>query len=453
MNPVHVLLARLKMLLSQHYSLLSILVGSALITFPIGPFNNWDTSYEFSAASGVLLWGLPYTNGAGTMINQPPLGFYLDSPVFQVFGLSFNTGVAIITCFGIGSILLVYLIGKTLYGKTTGLLASALFALTPWQIVFSRTFLIDVQCLFFSLLFLLIGIYAIRKDSVGLFMLSGVFLGAAFLTKFYGIFMIFPLAIFYFKNRQQKLRNPLVVVAFFVPLVAFLLIWYQGIVGINILTIFWQDDFKFYNATGSMPSSFFTFNFLIGNLGIYLLAATIISLLISAFQTKLFRSFLAADLISLSAILVIVGVDTFFALGFNYKAPFTGAVKYDYQSLPFFCLLAAALLSKTQSLLLTLKKLLNLNWLFFGIACAGTLSATVAIFINFYKAIGYGQLNYLVFTVEGSVGYSFFNSAQIVGTNSLVYAQYLGFAIVLTGLIWIAKDKIKTIANLRRQKM
>lgn len=441
------------MLLSQHYSLLSILVGSALITFTIGPFNNWDTGYEFSAASGVLLWGVPYTNGVGTMINQPPLGFYIDSPIFQIFGLSFNTGVAIVTCFGIGCAFLVYLIGKTLYGKTTGLVASALFALTPWQIVFSRTFLIDVQCLFFSLLYLLIGIYAIRKDSVGLFMLSGIFLGAAFLTKFYGIFMLFPLAIYYFKYRQQKLRNPLLVLAFFVPMIAFLLIWYKWVVGINILTIFWQDDFKFYNAAGSMPSSFFTFNFLIGNLGVWLLAATIISLLISILQTKLFRKFLAADLICIATICVIVGIDTFFALALNYMAPYTGAVKYDYQSLPFFCLLAAALIGKTQSLFLTLKKKINLNWLFFGIACAGAVFTGVAIFTNFYKAIGYGQLNYLVFTVEGSVGYSFFNSAQVIGANSLAYVEYIGFAIVMSGLLWIIKDKVRTIASVRRKEM
>ncbi len=449
---VNALLDRLKMLLSQHYSLLTILVGSALITFTIGPFNNWDTSYEFSAASGVLLWGLPYTNGAGTMINQPPLGFYLDSPIFQIFGLSFNTGVAIVTCFGLGSVLLVYLLGKTLYGKTTGLVASALFALTPWQIVFSRTFLIDVQCLFFSLLFLLIGIYAVRKDSIALFMLSGGFLGAAFLTKFYGIFMIVPLAIFYFKNREKKLRNPLFAAAFFVPLIAFLLIWYQGIVGINILTIFWQDDFKFYNAAGAMPSSLFTFNFLLGNLGIYLLAAAIISLLISAFQRKLFRNFFASDLICTASIFVILGIDTFFALGLNYKAPFTGAVKYDYQSLPFFCLLAGALLVKCQSLFTTLKRKLN-NWLFFGIACAGALLAAVAFLTNFYKAIGYGQLNYLVFRVEGSVGYSFLNSGQIVGTNSLLYVEYFGLAIVLSGFLWMAKDKVKALANVMRQKM
>ena len=387
------------------------------------------------------------------MINQPPLGFYLDSPIFQIFGLSFNTGAAIITCFGLGSVLLVYLIGKTFYSKTTGLVASALFSLTPWQIVFSRTFLIDVQCLFFSLLFLLIGIYAIRKDSTEIFMLSGVFLGAAFLTKFYGVFMIVPLAIFYFKNRQYKLRNPLIVFAFFVPLVTFLLIWYQGIVGINILTIFWQDDFKFYNAAGSMPSSFFTLNFLIGNLGIFLLAATVISLLISIFRAKIFRNFFAADLICMATIFVIVGIDTFFAVGLNYKAPYTGAVKYDYQSLPFFCLLAAALLSKTQPLLLTLKRKLSLSWLFFGIACAGTLFVSVAFFTNFYKAFGYGQLNYLVFTVEGSVGYSFFNSAQIAGTSSLIYVQYVGLVIVLSGLLRMAGSKVKTIAGVRRERM
>ena len=213
--------AGLRRLLSKNFSLLSILFGSALFTFAAGPFQNWDTGYEYSAATGVLKWGVPYTGGAGSMINQPPLGFYIDSSVFRVFGSSFNIGVAIITCFGMGCTVLVYLIGKAWYGKTTGLLALALFALTPWQVVFSRSFLIDVQCLFFSLLFLLIGFYAIRKDSRLLFMLSGTFLGIAFLTKFYGIFMIFPLAVFYFRNRQKKLSHPWVVLAFFLPVSRF----------------------------------------------------------------------------------------------------------------------------------------------------------------------------------------------------------------------------------------
>ncbi len=396
----------------------------------------------------MLLWGVPFTGGAGTMINQPPLGFYIDSPVFQIFGLSFNTGVTIVTCFGLGCILLVYLIGKSLYGKTTGLIASAIFALTPWQVVFSRTFLIDCQCLFFSLFFLFIGIYAIRKDSIRFFMLSGVFLGIAFLTKFYGIFLLFPLAVFYFHNRKKTLKNPIIIAAYFIPLVTFLLIWYQGIVGINILTIFWQDDFKFYNAAGAMPSSIFSFNFLVFNLGIFLLTATIISLLVSCFQRKLFKNFFAADLICFSTIFFIVGIDALFVLGLNFQAPYSGAVKYDYQALPFFCLLASSLLSKSNLLFSTLERKFNRSWIFFGITCAGVLLIVATIFSNFFKSVSYSHLNYLVFTVEGSIGYSFFNPSQIIGTNSLVYVQYIGFAVVLSGLLWMAKDKIKSIAKL-----
>jgi hypothetical protein len=53
--------------LSEHFSLLSILVGSALFTFTVGPFENWDTGFEYLAAQGVLKWGLPYTTGVGRL--------------------------------------------------------------------------------------------------------------------------------------------------------------------------------------------------------------------------------------------------------------------------------------------------------------------------------------------------------------------------------------------------
>ena len=119
---------------------------------------------------------------------------------------------------------------------------------------------------------------------------------------------------------------------------------------------------------------------------------------------------------------------------------------------PSFVCLQRSILSKSHELFMTLKDKINLNWMFFGIACTGAIFVAVAIFTNFYKAIGYGQLNYLVFTVEGSVGYSFFNSKQIIGANGLVYVQYIGFAMVLSGLMWIAKDQIRTITTLKRQK-
>ena len=48
-----------------------------------------------------------------------------------------------------------------------------LFGLTPWELILSRSFFIDVQCLFLSLLCLFIGIIAIRKGSFKLFMVTG----------------------------------------------------------------------------------------------------------------------------------------------------------------------------------------------------------------------------------------------------------------------------------------
>ncbi|MEM3881610.1 MAG: glycosyltransferase family 39 protein, partial [Candidatus Bathyarchaeia archaeon] len=157
-------------LLSENYPLLSIVIASALFSITLGPFQNFDTQLEYEAASGVLKWGMPYMKYYGDMINQPPLGFYIEAAFFKIFGLSFNNGVILTTLFSLACVFLVYKIGMVLYGKPTALLAAALFAFTPWQLVLSRSFLIDVPCLFFSLLCLLVGIHAIRRDSEVLFM-------------------------------------------------------------------------------------------------------------------------------------------------------------------------------------------------------------------------------------------------------------------------------------------
>ncbi len=155
----------LKKALSDNYPILGILIGIALISLSIGPFQNPDTAWEYKAASGVIKWGMPFVEVKGSLINQPPLGFYTEGLFLKIFGLSIGTGAVLITLFGLGCTLLVYEIGKTLYGKQTGLLASALFALTPWQLVLSNTFLIDAQCLFFSLSSLYVGILSFRSNS------------------------------------------------------------------------------------------------------------------------------------------------------------------------------------------------------------------------------------------------------------------------------------------------
>ena len=200
--------AGIKKLVIEISPLFIILIGVTLIAFSLGPYQSYDTQLEFEAASNVVKTGIPYVKAYGTAIDEPPLGFYIEALFFRIFGLSANTGVALVAFFGLGSTVLMYMIGKELYGKSTGFVAAALFGLNPWQLVLSRSFLIDTQCLFFSLLCLYVGILAIRKGSVKLALVTGVVFAAALLTKFYAAFVLIPLLLFYLYSRPKKQARP-----------------------------------------------------------------------------------------------------------------------------------------------------------------------------------------------------------------------------------------------------
>jgi 4-amino-4-deoxy-L-arabinose transferase-like glycosyltransferase len=128
----------LRRLLIENYPLVAILIGVVLISTALGPFQTLDTDLEYQTAQGVIRWGYPYINAWGNLFNEPPLAFYTEAVVFQIFGLSLTTGVALVTSFGLSCTVMLYLLGKELYSKSAGLFASAFFALAPWELVLSR---------------------------------------------------------------------------------------------------------------------------------------------------------------------------------------------------------------------------------------------------------------------------------------------------------------------------
>jgi 4-amino-4-deoxy-L-arabinose transferase-like glycosyltransferase len=232
------------------------LLGSVLILISIGPYYNWDSQVEYAAASGIVKWGLPYIT-VGNLINEPPLAYYIDALFFKTFDLSYWTGIGVATLFGIGCVLLVYEIGKILYGQRTGLLAAALFTLTPWHVVMSRVFLADGQCLFFSLLYLLVGIWALRKGSLKILSVSGVLFGVALLTKLFAIFMLIPLSLIYVYWRPRDLRRALGgITLFFLPVILLQLLWYQFLSGRGMLSFFGHDDLNLSIPNGIVPPYF-----------------------------------------------------------------------------------------------------------------------------------------------------------------------------------------------------
>ncbi len=439
--------AEFKTLLSQNYPVLSILVGFLLVALSLGPYQNGDTTWEFNAVSGVLKYGLPYANGF-YLIDQPPIGFYIQAAFSKVAGLSIANGAFLVTLFGVGCIILVYVLGKALYNRTTGVFAAALFAFSPWNLILSRAFLIDVQCLFFSLLTLFVGLIAVKRGSFKLFLVSSVVFAVAFNTKLYAVFCLIPLLALFLIQKPTLKRIATWLAGFsVVPFLASFL-WYVSITGLGLSTIVFHPDFIVHEPVGIAPSYFFVSNFLISyGIGWFFVDAIALSLLVCLVFRGQFRNFLVLDIICLVTVSTVVAVNTFLGATLDLKSPYQNAIKYNYQALPFFSLLAASLVSKGVSLFQQAsqkkKKIYGL------VALVGFVLVGAAIVYNMSYVHLFSTWDYLVFRVEPgvNVGYSLISNTPIDAGSLMMNLQILGFGFVLSGVVWLSRKKL--VATLR----
>lgn len=444
----------IKGLLGRYYPLLAVLVGVILVSVVMGPYETLDTQLEFNTTKGVLRWGYPYLDrfgephieSYGDLFNIPPLGFYTLALFFLVSGATVENGVALITLFGLASTIAVYKLGKELYGESTGLFAAALFALAPWQLILTRAFLIDVQCLLLSIIYLYFGIRAIHKGSVRLAAISGVFFAAALLTKQYAVFMLIPLLLLYLYHRPKNPKQILgQLSAFGLPAVFSTLLWYQVIMGKELLYLLIHNDFRDLNFPDVIPSYSFVSDFLINyGLGIFFVTATIFSFTLGLWLWKRFpKPTVIFDLVCLVTILSILGLVMYLAVNLNLKAPYTSAVKYIYHSLPFFSLAAASLANKSGILLKSAKDSGRLKRvLLISLGITGLLLLAAPIIANFYTARQLTTTSFLLFRVQPNldVGYSFHVTNSLSQDSPLLIVQLTGFMLVLSGLLWANRN-------------
>jgi 4-amino-4-deoxy-L-arabinose transferase-like glycosyltransferase len=431
---------KIKRIVTENYPIIAVLVGIALVSITVGPYSNGDTQWEFNAASGVLRWGMPYVITFGNIMNQPPLAFYIEAAFFEVFGASTANGTTLITLFGLGCTALLYRVGEELYGKATGLIAAVLFALTEWELVLSRSFLIDVPSLFFSLLCLLVGIWAIRKDSVKLSFAAGIFFAAAFMTKLFAVFILIPLLLFYLYRRPPN-RTLMVkqLLAFVLPVLFASFFWYQMVLGKDFFYIFRHDDFNYANVDGVVPSYFFVANFLLNyGLGLFFTAATVFSLALTVAFRKQLGRIASFDLICLATIVPILCLNVFLGATLNLKSPYLNAVKYDYFTLPFFSLLAASLAAKCLPMLkkasLEVKQHTRL-------AVAGLILLAATVLASMSYVHQFSVLDFVIFRVgPGKIlGYSTNNYNPPFSSSPIMLVQYLGFIVILSGILWASR--------------
>jgi 4-amino-4-deoxy-L-arabinose transferase-like glycosyltransferase len=299
--------------------------------------------------------------------------------------------------------------------------------------------------------YLYFGVLAIRKDSIKLALISGIFFAAALLTKQYAVFMLIPLLFLYVYHRPSNPKQILLQLgAFILPAVHATLWWYNIIMGKWLLYFVQHGDFGNFNASGVVPSYSFITTFLMDyGLGVFFVAATAFSLVIGVLFWKQFpKQSVIFDLVCLVTVLFILGLNMYLGVTLNLKVPYTSAVKYSYQSLPFFSLAAGSLASKSVLLLKSTGKTKRTHMtilkrgLLLSVGLVGLFLLVTPLFASMNTAGELATVSHVIFRVQPNqdLGYTFLipsPSRETIPMPALV--QFHGFVIIISGLLWASR--------------
>ncbi|OGY51318.1 MAG: hypothetical protein A3J59_02520 [Candidatus Buchananbacteria bacterium RIFCSPHIGHO2_02_FULL_56_16] len=137
--------------------------------------------------------------------DAPPLVFLIQYVFFKFLGTSVVVARLPFALAGIGSVLLVYLIGKRLYGVEAGLLASFLLAVSTYHTWGSRVGYLEPIALCFILLTILWFLKGLERPTY--FIWFGVSAGLMLLTKYTTIFLLPVIFLYLLWTRRDVLTS------------------------------------------------------------------------------------------------------------------------------------------------------------------------------------------------------------------------------------------------------
>lgn len=156
-------------------------------------------------------WLLKYPFGGAPWLKNPPLFFYLNALFMFFYDVTNFSARFLSAAFGLGNILLTYLLGRKFFGKKTAALASFLLPALPFFLKLSRTGTAHTAYLFFFLT--LFHLYLLARKNSGFWLPWGFFLGLTFLLdqRFSLLMILFSLFLagydFFFVHATAPYRN------------------------------------------------------------------------------------------------------------------------------------------------------------------------------------------------------------------------------------------------------
>jgi len=291
----------------------------------LGYFDYMDSNVQTSPIS----WfdEIPWW-GKLSFHDHPPLVFAVQFLFFNLFGNSLFTARLPFALLGIATIYIFYLLIKKLFkNEDIALLSAFVLAVSSYHAWISRIGYLEIFVIFFSVLTFYLFLEALQNHKK--FLLFGVSLGLAALTKYTSIFIL-PVVIVYLliKNKKLLLNKYFIfslIIAFliFSPVVLYNIMMYKtrGHFDLQIAGLLGQDmsDWPVIGSRGTQGSYLSTFLNIFKNLfKVYSLPFFILILISSIYflfrflKNKKNQSYLFIFLVLLFAILEIIFIGSNF---------------------------------------------------------------------------------------------------------------------------------------------
>lgn len=182
----------------------ALLTGTALLYLIGLSTNGWANSFYSAAiqagSKSWKAWFFGASDAAGSItVDKPPMSLWIPSIAVRIFGLNPWAILVPEALMGVASVAMIYLIVRKRFSANAGLIAGAALALTPVATMMFRFNNPDALLILLTVAAVWTTIKALEDNRIRWMLLTGMFIGFAFLTKQLQAFLILPpLAIVFF---------------------------------------------------------------------------------------------------------------------------------------------------------------------------------------------------------------------------------------------------------------
>ena len=227
------------------------------VTNPLLDFHAWRQTLTATIAYNFYVDGMNFVTPRLNMIDsifhfEFPLFTYLVALLYKIFGFNEILGRLVAIAFSMGSIWFLYLLGKRYFDETSSLVACALFAVLPFSVYYSRTFMPESAMIFFSISMVYMFARWLDTRKWNHFLLASLFSTLAFLVKLPTLYMGAPLLFLAWNKFQGKIFYQPLLYIFVIVILIPPALWYSYIARLQFETYggsnVWLDMLKDYEV-------------------------------------------------------------------------------------------------------------------------------------------------------------------------------------------------------------